>query len=135
MSSPDPRATLENVAKSNNMSPEELVNLIKENRSSSRMVTNRSSLIMKNLYGAVVAVVSYLYHQALSKPRRFSLAFGFVWLLMHCLINIPRNGIILFKESSTFFEPPRSFLESYLEQKILSNSPQYSIFDGSSRSK
>jgi len=135
MSSPDPRATLENVAKSNNMSPEELVNLIKENRASSQMVTNRSSLIMKNLYGAVVTVVSYLYHQALSKPRRFSLVFGLVWVLIHCVINAPRNGIILFKESSTFFEPPRSFLESYLEQKILLNSPQYSVFDGPSSSK
>jgi hypothetical protein len=93
VSSPDPQATLKQVAETNGMDPQDLVNMLQRNRqdmggagASSRAVKAWPQAVMK-----VVSSLGLLLSQTARKnPRAFTLAASALLLLIHVLIAAPR---------------------------------------------
>jgi hypothetical protein len=97
VSSPDPQATLKQVAESNGMDPQDLVDMLQRNRhdmggagAPSRVVKAWPQAVMK-----VVSSLGLLLSQtARMNPRVFTLAASLLLLLTHVLIAAPRCELL-----------------------------------------
>lgn len=126
--SPDPSATLEEVAKGNGMSPQELVNMLEKNNRdlqqnpSLAQPTTIPKLAMKALASVGVAI-----SQASKKhPRSFSVATATLVLFLYVSIMVPRTGMHvsssrklgISKGPTCLFAPNQNYLQK------LANSPR-----------
>ena len=130
--SPDPQATLLKVAQSNNMDPQDLVNMLERNRSdmaqasggggilSARRVQGWPQQIVK-VVSAVGVVVSQL---AAKNPRAFSILAVTLLCLIYIGLNAPRNGVVvsnhsglLSKGHTTWWLPPPKYVDRVMDSR------------------
>jgi hypothetical protein len=129
--SPDPEATLKQVAQSNNMEPQDLINLLERNRSDMAGVSashpNRSIQGWPQQIAKLLTSVGFLLSQIAAKnPKIFTLIAFSILYLFYIGINAPRNGVILSGHSSLFSKghttlwlPPAKYIDRYM------NSPKF----------
>jgi hypothetical protein len=119
-SSPDPEGTLTKVAEANNLSPQDLVNMINKN---SRDLDENPSLAQPTTIPRaamkVFASISVIISQsARRRPRSFALLTISLLFLLYASVVIPRTGLQLSKGRSLLsrgptclFDPPQSYLQ------------------------
>jgi hypothetical protein len=127
--SPDPEATLKQVAQSNNMDPQDLINLLERNRSdmtsASASSSNRSiqgwPQQISKLSASAGIVLSQL---ATRNPKLFTIIALSLIYILYIGINVPRNGVILSGHSSLFSRghttlwlPPPKYVDRYMNSQ------------------
>ena len=127
--SPDPQATLQQVAQANNIDPQELVNMLERNRSDmaqsgggmpARQVHAWPQQVLKVLT-AMGVVVSQL---AAKNPKAFSVLAVSLLCFFYIGLMAPRNGVIvsssagLFsKGHTTWWVPPPKYVDRFLASR------------------
>jgi hypothetical protein len=120
LSSPDPQATLQQVADSNDMNVNELADLLNRNYAFFQQ-QNPSGLAgnSRNVWTSVSVVLASLFHSALRHPRTASLLLVTFLAAFHLIWMSPRTGVVLSNSRSivsrgptTLFTPPVLFLKS-----------------------
>jgi hypothetical protein len=134
-SSPDPAATLEQAAKGNGMSPQELANMLEKNAQdlqqspSLAQPTTIPKMLMK-----VLASFGVLVSQSAKKhPQSFTVTAATLLLLLYATIMIPRTGmhvsssrkLCLSRGPTCMFAPNQKYLQKlasapWLEKRALS---------------
>lgn len=122
--SPDPEATLRQVASSNGMDPQELGQMLMRNRQDLGMGAaaggaggngNRVGFIIKVL-GALCAKGAT---SCRKNPRAFAIMFMVSFVTLYAIYSAPRNGLMI-SQRSFMFEPPRKFVGNYLTSGVSS---------------
>lgn len=131
MSSPDPSATLQQVAEANNMDPRDLAEMLDRNRremggaaaAGGRLAKTWPRTILK----LMTSVVALVLQSAKRSPRSFGLVLTTVLLLMYVLFSAPRTGIVLStrrsllsKGPSTVWNPPAPYVSRLLDSSQMS---------------
>lgn len=124
-SAPDPEKTLREVAKNNNMSPEDLVQMLQQNRqdlqraSHMQSATNTPPRQLLQLLGSICVMVGrYASHH----PRSFGVTVATLLLLLYALYMGPRTGVVLSTKKglllsnghTTMWEPPTAYIHNYM---------------------
>ena len=141
--SPDPNGTLQQVAQSNNMSPNDLVDMLNQNardlqedpalmqelQQSMRGISNSiPKMIMKMVAGLAVAIRQ----SAGQNPRAFSITAMSVLLIFYTLLAIPRTGLQISSGRSlltlscgptTMFPPPDRYLHKMIGKTAAMRTP------------
>eukprot|EP00980_Cylindrotheca_fusiformis_P028071 scaffold22577_cov122-Cylindrotheca_fusiformis.AAC.50 len=119
-SSPDPEGTLSKIAAANNLSPQELMNLMVKN---SRDLDQdpalaKATTIPRAAMKAVAAVGVIVSQFARNHPRCFTVSILALSLLLYASFEIPRTGLQLSRRRSLMwrgptcvFNPPQSYLQ------------------------
>jgi len=126
--SPDPQATLQKAADANNMSAQDLMNMLQRNRSDMEQQGTAvgrgggsggmSSTVGGNLAKLVTALFAVLTKSAQHNPRAFAIMATACLLVLFVAISAPRTGLVLSNQRSflsrgptTVLKPPTKFLE------------------------
>lgn len=119
MSSPDPQATLQQVAASNNMTPQELAGMLQRNHADMAQQGNRSLLSTNPIVKLVSLVASRMKQHPKVSTAIVTIALFVLYLR---LIEIPRSGIAIStsrsfvsKGPTTLLSPPNRFVEKLME--------------------
>ena len=132
--SPDPQATLLKVAQSNNMDPQDLVNMLERNRSDMAQSgggSNMSAAARQQVQGwpqqvaKVVTAMGVVISQLAAKnPKAFSILAVTLLLLIYIGINAPRNGVVVSNHSglfskghTTWWAPPSKYVDRVMESR------------------
>ena len=121
--SPNPDATLQQVAQSNQMDPNELKQILMRNQqdmmdaggmdmnhsSIGRLSNSRLGSIMK--FGSIV--ILQIVQLAKRYPQKFSMALSLILIIMYIAISAPRNGCPI-GTNSFLMNPPRAYVADYL---------------------
>jgi len=154
VNSPDPMATLAKVAESNQMTPEELQNMLQRNRQDLQMATDSgagaaarsaSSTLPRQLLNLIGALFVMIGKYATLHPRSFTITVLTLVLVIYTSLTIPKTGIVMstFPKPlvsngySTFFSPPNSHLDKYLlnlsknrKKKMIASIPKIGLSKG-----
>ena len=141
--SPDPNGTLQQVAQSNNMSPNDLIQMMEKNsqdlqqdpalleelQKSARGLSNSiPKMLMKMIAGLTVAIRQ----SAGQNPRAFSITAISVLLIFYSLLAIPRTGLqissgrsllTLSSGPTTVFPPPDRYLHKLIGKTASMRTP------------
>lgn len=122
--SPDPDGTLQQVAEANEMSPQELVNMLDKNERdlaqnpSLARPTTIPSTIMK-----VLASLGVLISQSARKhPQSFTITCLTLLFLLYATITIPRTGMHV-SRTTTLFSPNQKYLQKIADSPLLEKRP------------
>jgi len=138
--SPDPQATLQQVADANGMTPEQMVNLLQQNRAALQQAGNRQRLsnswpsTVLKLLGSLGIMVS---KWAQLHPKTFACVATTLLALMYVAIVAPRTGLVLSSNASllskgptTVWKPPPTFMRKWLESsRTIRSKPRFSLQD------
>lgn len=132
-SSGDPKAALEKIAKSNEMTPEELGGLLMRNRRDMEAAGGAggglgsvAGTLPRKLIGTALSILVAVGKAGRAHPRSFGLTLTALVCVLCVLRSAPRNGIVLstspkpfFLSSghTTFLPPPSSYVRSYLDSE------------------
>jgi hypothetical protein len=128
----DPQATLEQVAESNNMSPQELVNMLDKN---SRDLQQNPSLaqpstLPKTILKLVASLGVVVSQMAKKHPQSFSLIAASLLVFLYAMVAIPRTGMMisssrgmLSKGPTTVFSPPTKYLSKLVDSPRMQERP------------
>jgi hypothetical protein len=117
LNSPDPQATLQQVADSNDMNVNDLADLLNRNYA---FFQNQSGLAghSRNVWKSVSVVLASLFHSAFRHPRAASILLVTLLAVFHLLWMSPRTGVVLSNSRSIFsrgpttlFSPPVPYLK------------------------
>lgn len=132
MSSPNPEQTLQQAAEANNMSPQELANMLQRNRQdleqSGEMMGSgggqRGGIVASTLKKIVTTVALLISKSATHNPKVFALVTTTLLLMALIAFSAPRTGLVisnsrglLSKGPTTIWNPPTKYLD-----KVLSSS-------------
>jgi hypothetical protein len=129
-SAPDPQATLMQVAQSNEMDPQELVNLLNQNRREMQAAgaLQPPGTSGRNIWKLVSSMGVVLVQSASKHPRSFGLTTASLLLLLFVAYTAPRTGVVLSssagllsKGATTVWNPPVPFVQSLLDSPRFSN--------------
>lgn len=141
--SPDPEGTLRHIAQQNQMSPEDLVSMLQQNRrdlehangaATASMANRASATLPRKLVNLISALFVMMVRYATMHPKGFSMVFLTVMLLGYGVITAPQTGIVLSGSNSlisnghtTLFVPPTEYIQKYLSDRLTGKRRQASI--------
>mmetsp|Transcript_22133 Transcript_22133/g.33568 ORF Transcript_22133/g.33568 Transcript_22133/m.33568 type:complete len:467 (+) Transcript_22133:95-1495(+) len=126
--SPNPNETLQQVAQSNNMQPEELVHMLEKNNRDLELNPSlvETVSIPKVVFKAFASLSILVSQFAKTHPNMFGLTTATLILMLYAAIIVPRTGLqissnrsLLSKGPTTLFSPPKQHLER------LADSPKF----------
>eukprot|EP00815_Leptocylindrus_aporus_P002428 CAMPEP_0116067126 /NCGR_PEP_ID=MMETSP0322-20121206/10815_1 /TAXON_ID=163516 /ORGANISM="Leptocylindrus danicus var. apora, Strain B651" /LENGTH=492 /DNA_ID=CAMNT_0003553857 /DNA_START=192 /DNA_END=1670 /DNA_ORIENTATION=- len=122
--SPDPEATLRQVASSNGMDPQELGQMLMRNRQDLEMgAAGGGGGVNGNRVGFIMKVLGALFAKGATScrknPRAFAIMFMVSFVTLYAIYSAPRNGLMV-SQRSFMFEPPRKFVGNYLTSGVSS---------------
>lgn len=132
MNAPDPSATLLQVAKSQEMSPNELADLLERNHRDMEQAGAGGGSVgvgggriggwPKVLVNLLVSVGGVLRYSALQHPKSFTIFSTVVLLLLYMALTAPSTGMVLSTKRSlvsgghtTFWHPPSKYVGKILD--------------------
>jgi len=134
MSSPDPSATLQQVAQANNMAPQDLVNMLERNRRDLEMAGGGAAgggrMAMggwpKTVARLMWSIGGLLQVTASQHPKSFGFTVTILMLILYTSITAPRTGMVLSTGRSawsnghtTVWSPPSRYITKCLESPSL----------------
>jgi len=142
-SSPDPDGTLRHIAEQNQMSPEDLVSMLQQNRrdlesasgqATASLANRASSTLPRKMLNLIYAFFAMLARYAMINPKGFTVLLLTISLFGYGAITAPRTGIVLSKSTSlisnghtTLFSPPAQYIHNYLSNHVKGKRKESSI--------
>jgi hypothetical protein len=128
--SPDPQATLEQVAASNSMDPQELINLLQRNHADMTSDAMPQRQRHQNvLFKAVTAVIGSATHMAKIHPKETGIVVISLVTALYVSMQVQRNGLtvsnrrsLVSNGPSTIFAPPSVYIQNVVLGRLLDNS-------------
>ena len=124
--SPDPNKVLQQVAEANQMSPQDLVNMMDKNmrdlQQDPSLMQATTTTIPRMMLKAAASISLTLSQIAKKYPQLFSLTAVALVLVLYTLVAIPRSGLVLSsrrrgllsKGPTTLVSPPTKYLQKYV---------------------
>ena len=130
----DPEGTLRHVAKSNNMSPEDLIQMLQQNRQdleqvsgqATASISNRASTTLpRKLLNMFYAIILMTIRMAKLHPKAFIFALLTITAFGYGTTMAPKTGLVLSSKPSLFsnghstvYAPPSSYIQEYMSNNF-----------------